>query len=302
MSPTSYADKRDLGYVDLESNDHTDGHSATMSSNIPIETVPYRVKSPFAKEMMAEFLATFITMLFGLACMAQVVLSEESSGSFVTIALAWGMAYFFGITVGGGVSGAHLNPTVTVTLALLKMLPWKKVPFYILVQTIAAYVSALVVYLLYRPMFNAVDPDRTSTHTIFATYPHEHVDTFTCFLTEFFAAALLILGILALLDQHNRPIGAKACPPAVGVLVSTIAMGFAMNTGLAANPARDLGPRLFMLTAGWGSRVFSLNHYYFWVPLVAPILGGAAGAGVYEGMIGHHHADKSRGPHPEYRF
>ncbi|GMF33346.1 unnamed protein product [Phytophthora lilii] len=302
MPSDAFNEKHDLGYVDLEAHD---GHSTTTGSHAHLEQVadvPYQVKSPFAKEMMAEFLATFICMLFGLSCMAQVTLSGGSAGSFVTIALAWGFAYFLGISVGGGVSGAHLNPTVTVTLALLKMLPWKKVPFYILVQTVASYVSALVVYILYRPMFNIVDPDRTTTHTVFATFPHENVGNFTCFLTEFLAAALLILGILALLDHHNRPIGRHAVPPAIGVLVSAIAMGFAMNTGLAANGARDLGPRLFMLTAGWGSRVFTLNHYYFWIPLVAPIMGGAAGAFVYEAMVGYHHAGRSHGPYPEYRF
>ncbi|KAG6973131.1 hypothetical protein JG688_00003634 [Phytophthora aleatoria] len=295
-------EKQDLGYVDLEAHD---GHSTTTGSHTHLHdavNLPFQVKSQFAKEMMAEFLATFICMLFGLSCMAQVSLSGGSAGSFVTIALAWGFAYFIGISIGGGVSGAHLNPTVTVTLALLKMLPWKKVPFYILVQTIASYVSALVVYILYRPMLNEIDPDRTTTHTVFATFPHENVGNFTCFLTEFLAAALLILGILALLDQHNRPIGRHAVPPAIGVLVSAIAMGFAMNTGLAANGARDLGPRLFMLTAGWGSRVFTLSHYYFWIPLVAPIMGGAAGAFVYEGMISYHHPNRAHGPYPEYRF
>ncbi|KAK1936665.1 Aquaporin-3 [Phytophthora citrophthora] len=302
MPSDALNEKHELGYVDLEAHD---GHSTTRGSHVHLGSavdVPFQVKSPFAKEMMAEFLATFICMLFGLSCMAQVTLSGGSAGSFVTIALAWGFAYFLGISIGGGVSGAHLNPTVTVTLALLKMLPWKKVPFYILVQTVAAYVSALVVYIVYRPLFNTVDPDRTTTHTVFATFPHENVGNFTCFVTEFLAAGLLILGILALLDQHNRPIGRHAVPPAIGVLVSAIAMGFATNTGLAANAARDLGPRLFMLTAGWGSRVFTLNDYYFWIPLVAPILGGAAGAFVYEAMVGYHHAGRSHGPYPEYRF
>uniref|UniRef100_H3GAJ3 Aquaporin n=1 Tax=Phytophthora ramorum TaxID=164328 RepID=H3GAJ3_PHYRM len=251
---------------------------------------------------MAEFLATFVCVVFGLACTAQVTLSEGSAGSFVTVALAWGFAYFLGISVGGGVSGAHLNPTITVALAVIQMFPWKKVPIYILVQTVAAYVSALVVYILYRPLLNEVDPDRTTSHAIFATYPHANVGNFTCFLTEFFAAAVLILGLLALLDQHNRPIGRRAVPAAVGVLVSAIAMGFAVNTGLAINAARDLGPRLLMLTMGWGSHVFSLNHYYFWVPLVAPILGGAVGGIAYEGMVGYHHVGRSRGPYPEYRF
>ncbi|KAG7386627.1 hypothetical protein PHYPSEUDO_015411 [Phytophthora pseudosyringae] len=302
MPSDAVSEKRDLGYVDLEA---LDGHSTTTGSHTHLDdpvNVPFQVKSQFVKEMMAEFLATFICMLFGLSCMAQVTLSGGSAGNFVTIALAWGFAYFLGISIGGGVSGAHLNPTVTVTLALLKLLPWKKVPFYIFVQTVAAYMSALVVYIVYRPMFNEVDPERTTTHTVFATFPHENVDNLTCFVTEFLAAALLILGILALLDQHNRPIGRHAVPPAIGVLVSAIAMGFAMNTGLAANGARDLGPRLFMLTTGWGSRVFTLNHYYFWIPLVAPIMGGAAGAFVYEAMVSYHHPGRSRGQHPEYRF
>ncbi|RLN91727.1 hypothetical protein BBJ28_00025893, partial [Nothophytophthora sp. Chile5] len=83
-------------YVDMEGHDAVNGlHHLT-----PVESVPYMVKSQFAKEMMAEFVATFVTMLFGLACMTQVVLSAEASGSFVTIALCWGLAFFFGITVG----------------------------------------------------------------------------------------------------------------------------------------------------------------------------------------------------------
>ncbi|KAG6584889.1 putative aquaporin [Phytophthora cinnamomi] len=293
---------------DLEKNDHTYFDVGTpepvnhLHHLTPVETVPYLVKSQFVKAMMAEFLAMFVTMLFGFCCMLQTVLSSGTDGSFVTIALCWGLAFFFGITIAGGVSGSHLNPAITTTLALLGMLPWKQVPFYILSQLLGAYVASFFAYILYRPMLNELDPNRMTTHTIFATYPHENVGNFTCFATEVVATALLVMGILALLDHHNRPIGEKAAPAAIGALVSTIAMGFAMNSGLAMNPARDLGPRLFIWSAGWGSRVFSLNHYYFWVPIVAPILGGAVGAFIYEGMIGYHHAEKSRGPPPEYRF
>ncbi|KAJ8569109.1 hypothetical protein ON010_g6151 [Phytophthora cinnamomi] len=207
MSADAYNDKHGDEYVNLEAHD---GLSTDVGSLNGVTHVPYQVKSEFARQMMAEFFATFICVVFGLACTAQVTLSSGTAGSFVTVALAWGFAYFLGITVGGGVSGANLNPTVTVALALLGMLPWKKVPFYILAQTVASYVAAMVVYILYRPMLNIVDPERTSTNAIFATYPHENVGNFTCFLTEFFAAALLVVGFLALLDEHNRPIGRKA--------------------------------------------------------------------------------------------
>ncbi|GMF62106.1 unnamed protein product [Phytophthora fragariaefolia] len=299
MSADAYNDKHGDEYVNLEAHD---GLSTDVGSLNGMAPMPYQVKSAFARQIMAEFFATFICVVFGLACTAQVTLSSGTAGSFVTVALAWGFAYFLGITVGGGVSGANLNPTVTVALALLGMLPWKKVPFYILAQTVASYGAALVVYILYRPMLNIMDPERMSTNAIFATYPHENVGNFTCFLTEFFAAALLVVGFLALLDEHNRPIGRYAVPPAIGVLVSAIAMGFGMNTGLAINAARDLGPRLLMLTVGFGSRVFSLNHYYFWIPLVAPILGGAVGGIAYLGMVGYHHPGRSFGPYPEYRY
>ncbi|KAG3180317.1 hypothetical protein PC128_g15612 [Phytophthora cactorum] len=101
MPSDAFNEKQDLGYVDLEAHD---GHSTTTGSHTHLHdavNLPFQVKSQFAKEMMAEFLATFICMLFGLSCMAQVTLSGGSAGSFVTIALAWGFAYFIGISIGG---------------------------------------------------------------------------------------------------------------------------------------------------------------------------------------------------------
>lgn len=299
MSADGYAvnDKGDA-YVNLEAHDDTDAGSI---NNIAAD-VPGQVKSLFTRQLMAEFFGTFIMVSFGLGATAQITLSSGTAGTFITVAITWGVAYFLGISVAGGVSGGHLNPTVTVAVAALGMLPWKKVPFYFLVQLLASYIAALVVYILYRPMLNIVDPDRMATNAIFATYPLANVGNFTCFLTEFFAAAVLVVGFLAVQDQHNRPIGRAAVPPAIGVIVSAIAMAFGMNTGLAINAARDLGPRLLMWTVGFGSRVFSLNHYYFWIPLVAPILGGAVGGIAYEGLVGYHHPTRSHGPYPEFRY
>lgn len=297
MSADAYNDKNGDAYVNLDAHDTDVGSINHVTANVPLQ-----VKSLFTRQLMAEFFATFIMVSFGLGATAQITLSSGTAGTFITVALTWGIAYFLGITVAGGVSGGHLNPTVTVAVAALGMLPWKKVPFYLLAQLLASYIAALVVYILYRPMLSIVDPERTSTNAIFATYPLANVGNFTCFLTEFFAAAVLVVGFLAVQDQHNRPIGRQAVPAAIGVLVSAIAMAFGMNTGLAINAARDLGPRLLMWTVGFGSRVFSLNHYYFWIPLVAPILGGAVGGIAYEGMVGYHHPTRSHGPYPEFRY
>ncbi|DAZ94880.1 TPA: hypothetical protein N0F65_008024 [Lagenidium giganteum] len=146
-----------------------------------------------------------------------------------------------------------------------------------------------MVYLVYYPMFNVVDPDRNTTQGVFATYPHAKVPNATAFLTEVFGTALLLGGIFAIGDQLNKPASPYSSPGAVALLVVAIGMAFGMNSGYAINPARDFGPRLFTLCAGWGSKVFTLNHNYFWIPIVAPLIGGAIGGGVYVGLIEAHH-------------
>ncbi|ETI50867.1 hypothetical protein F443_05658 [Phytophthora nicotianae P1569] len=125
----AYNDKNGDAYVNLDTHDTDVGSINNVTANVPLQ-----VKSLFARQLMAEFFATFIMVSFGLGATAQITLSSGTAGTFITVALTWGIAYFLGITVAGGVSGGHLNPTVTVAVAALGMLPWKKVPFYLLVQ------------------------------------------------------------------------------------------------------------------------------------------------------------------------
>ncbi|KAG3244997.1 hypothetical protein PI124_g10239 [Phytophthora idaei] len=139
-------------------------------------------------------------------------------------------------------------------------------------------------------MFNTIDPNKDSTQGVFATYPYSSdVPVGTCFLTEVVGTALLLGGIFAIGDELNKPASPYSQPGAVALLVVAIGMAFGMNSGYAINPARDFGPRLFSLCAGWGSRVFTMRDHYFWVPIVGPILGGAIGGGVYIGLVEHHH-------------
>ncbi|KAI9909707.1 hypothetical protein PsorP6_014784 [Peronosclerospora sorghi] len=251
---------------------------------------PFQLKSSLLRECLAEFLGTFILVLFGEGVIAQVVLSEGTKGDYTTICLGWGVGILLGIHVSGGVSGAHINPAITTTLALFHRFEWRKVIPYIVAQTIGAFVAAALVYAIYKPLFDIADPAVTTGYGVFATYPYSNdVSVGTCFLTEMVGTALLLCGLFAIGDELNKPANPYSQPAAVALLVVGIGMAFGMNTGFALNPARDFGPRLFTMCAGWGSQVFKLRHSYFWVPIVAPIVGGAIGAGAYVGLVEHHH-------------
>lgn len=284
--PTSHADKTEHGYMDLEAHEVNGGAPPTNTSR-------FALKNTHAREIFAEFMAVFVMMSFGLGATCQSILSSDKYGDFTQITIGWGIGVLFGIHIAGGVSGSHLNPSITFAAAVFGMFPWKKVPAYCLAQTLAAYIAALFIYIIYRPMLNVADPNRETTHALFATYPNEYTTNFTGFLTEVFATGLLVAGIFAVLDQHNRPASPFSAPNAVALLVVGIGSAFSLNTGCAINPARDFGPRLMMLTAGWGSHVFSLNHYYFWIPIVGPTVGGVLGGLVYIMLVGHHHPGKA---------
>nr|CCA23301.1 aquaporin putative [Albugo laibachii Nc14] len=249
----------------------------------------YGTKNQLLRECLAEFLGTFVLVCFGDGVVAQVVLSKQTSGMYLSINLCWGLGVLFGIHCSGGVSGAHLNPAVSTTLALFRRFSWRKVPFYILAQLLGAFCGAAMVLAIYYPVFNVVDPERKTTHGVFATYPGEAVSNGSAFLCEVFGTALLVGGIFAIGDRHNKPASPYSAPSAIALLVVAIGMAFGMNTGYAINPARDLSPRFLSAIGGWGFKTFSMRNYYFWVPILGPILGGAIGAGVYQLCVEMHH-------------
>uniref|UniRef100_M4BD99 Aquaporin n=1 Tax=Hyaloperonospora arabidopsidis (strain Emoy2) TaxID=559515 RepID=M4BD99_HYAAE len=251
---------------------------------------PYQVKSPLLRECLAEFIGTMVLIMFGDGVVAQVKLGGGNHGDYLSINLCWGLGVLFGIHASGGVSGGHLNPAVTTTLFLYGRIERRKVIPYIIAQVLGAFVAAFFVWAIYYPLLDPVSLDRESTRSIFATYPYnDDVSIGTCFLTEVVGTALLLGGIFALGDELNEPASPYTKPGAVALLVTGIGMAFGLNTGYAINPARDFGPRFFSLCAGWGSDVFTLRDYYFWVPIVGPILGGAIGGGIYIGLVEYHH-------------
>ena len=246
------------------------------------------------REMLAEFFGTFILIVFGVGVVAQVVLSKSSAGTFLSINIAWGLAVMMGCYVSAGVTGAHLNPAVTLALAVHRKFPWGKVLPYSLAQIAGAFVASAVVYLTYREALTAFDggvrqvAGAQGTAGIWATYPQQFLSTFPGgVIDQVVGTALLVAVIFGITDSRNSPAPAGLAPVVVGLLVVLIGATFGFNSGYAINPARDFGPRLFTFVAGWGSEVFRAGNSWWWVPVVAPCIGGIAGGWMYDAFIGH---------------
>jgi glycerol uptake facilitator protein len=260
-------------------------------------------------EYGSEFLGTFVLIMFGdgVVAMAVAALNQSgrgediflASGDWLLIALGWGMAVALAIYVAGGISGAHINPAVTLAFAVFRDFPWRKVPGYMAAQVFGAFVAAALLYLNYKQAINSYEAanditrgeeNSIPTFSIFATFPAEfYSNAAGPFLDELIGTALLVGIVVALVDQYNQAPRANLGPLLVGLLVFGIGMSFGANSGYAINPARDLGPRLFAWIQGWGDIAVPGNYGwvdgYMWVPIVAPLVGGLIGVLIYDFFI-----------------
>ncbi len=255
-------------------------------------------KNTLRGELLAEFLGTLVLIALGDGVVAMVVLfgsgpngaalpGEVVKGGYTNITLGWGLAVLMGIIVAGRVSGAHLNPAVTLSLAVFRDFPWRKVLPYSAAQVAGAFAGAALVYVNYLPAFNHVDPERINTAGVFTTFPakFENVPIIWHFglLDQVVGTALLVGLILAIVDPRNRPVSEGWQPLAVGLVVVAIGVSWGGMHGYAINPARDFGPRLFTLAAGFKDTGF--DNYVFLIPIVGPLVGGLLGALVYDRVI-----------------
>ena len=260
-----------------------------MEYTYALQTSPrVPARQSLVAELIAEFLGTFVLMLFGIGVVAMVVLfpgrtpGELIHGGYTNITLGWGLAVTMGIYVAGKVSGAHLNPAVTLALAVFRGFPWKKVLPYSLVQIAGAFTAAAVVFLNYRPAFRLVDPGLEKTAGVFTTFPAFPALPQAGFLDQLIGTALLVLLVFAITDEFNSPPGANLTPLMVGLVVVAIGMSFGGMHGYPINPARDFGPRLFTALVGFRNNGLTDGAATWWVPIVAPLAGGLVGAAVYD--------------------
>ncbi|KAJ1112820.1 hypothetical protein NDU88_001081 [Pleurodeles waltl] len=255
----------------------------------------FRTKNVHVRCGLAEFLGTFILILFGCGSVAQMELSGFAKAQFLSVNMAFGYAVTAGAYVCAGVSGAHLNPAVSLAMFLLRRMTFKLMLVYCLAQFLGAFFGAAIVFALYFDAlyvysggnFTVVGPQATAG--IFASYPSEHLSVINGFTDQVIATAALLICILAVVDEKNNaaPVGLQ--PFVIGLMVLLVGLAMGFNCGYPINPARDLAPRLFTAIAGWGLEVFSAGNHWWWVPVLGPLVGGLIGAIIYELFVEIHH-------------
>ena len=241
-------------------------------------------------ELSGEFAGTLVMVLIGLGAEAAVLTGGGHFGDFTLITLAWGLGVTCAVYVSARLSGPHLNPALTIGLAVCRKFPWRKVCPFILAQLAGGFVAALIVRAGYSELLLRYDPGTTiKSQLVFSTLPGNGlfpVGLPTAFATELVATALLVFVICALITPANNPPLANLTPLLIGWLVVAVGMSWGANSGYAINPARDLGPRMVSLLTGYESALHDQNgNLYFWLPVVAPILGGVLGAGLFRLLI-----------------
>jgi glycerol uptake facilitator protein len=234
--------------------------------------------------LLAELLGTMILVVLGDGVVANVVLQRTKGhdSGWIVITAGWGFAVTIAVYCVGSISGAHLNPAVTLGLATIGTFPWKDVVPYIAAQMTGAFIGAVVVWLTYLPHW-AATPDPDAKLAVFCTAPAIRKPPQNL-ITEIVGTLILVLGILAVLSPANLDQGSDWSrgfgPVLVGVIVWSIGLSIGGPTGYAINPARDLGPRIahaVLPIPGKGSSDWS----YAWVPVVGPLIGGVLGALAY---------------------
>ena len=240
---------------------------------------------------LAEFVGTLILILLGDGVVAGVLLrySKAENAGWVVITLAWGLAVAMAVYAVGRISGAHINPAVTVGLASIGAFDWVMVPGYIIAQLLGAFVGAVLVWLQYLPHWKETE-DTALKLGVFSTGPAIR-NTAANFIAEFIGTVMLVFGVLAIVttfgadvmgDPNLAQAFQTALPPLlIGFLVVVIGMSLGGPTGYAINPARDLGPRIahaVLPIAGKGDSDWG----YSWIPVVAPLVGGVVGALLFQ--------------------
>lgn len=285
-----------------------------------------KFRAKYLKEALAEFLGTLILVLFGGAVGAQVNISAQSqknsfdnalsalnttgvdpnmlntisamknlfvpgsAGTFDDVAMGWAggvaMAYF--AAGGGAVSGAHLNPGLTLNAFIFRGLPLVKVPIYWTAQMFGGWVGGLIVFMYYRKAISENFDDYHKLQQVagfFCTFPLEYLSPGRQFVSELLCSALLQIGIFSMTDPYTA-LSTHIFPVGLFILIFTLLASLALQTGAAMNPARDLGPRMALYTVGFDRHMLWVaHHHYCWVPIVGPLIGTMLGALVYDVAI-----------------
>jgi glycerol uptake facilitator protein len=295
----------------------------TMERMLPRSTPFMRLRATLGGEMLAEFFGTFVLILIGDGSVALAVVGLPGSGrqnlaidpfgpgNWLIIAFGWAFAVTFAVYAAGGVSGAHINPAVTLSFAARRGFPWRKVVPYWVAQVAGALTAAAVVKATYWGAINWFNETRQipkseslDTFAIFATFPAEYWngDWTGPFVDQIVGTAILVALIAALIDGRNLAPKGNVSALLIGLVVAAIGLAYGTNAGYAINPARDLGPRLFTYADGWGPLAFPGRFEWFdnywWIPIAGPLIGGLLGILLYDFFIGQVLKARAEAPVP----
>ncbi|MFZ5816569.1 MAG: MIP/aquaporin family protein [Bacillota bacterium] len=252
------------------------------------------MRKTFTGELMAEFLGTALLVLLGNGVVATAILMGAYQGQWQP-SILWGLTVAGLVYIFGGVSGAHFNPAVTLTVAFFRDFPKAKILPYILAQVAGGFAGSAVLHGLISSRLTAFEASKNivrdtaageATARIFSTYPGTDVSAMNAFFIEIVITMMLLMVILAITDnrQAGAPQGGLG-PVVVGATVALLVGIGGPWTMAALNPARDLGPRLWMAVAGWGPTAVPGPGGYMWVPILGPIVGGILAGFVYENLV-----------------
>lgn len=237
------------------------------------------------REALAEALGVFVQLTIGFCVDLSVTVANQGNPN--TTAWTWGLATMMAIYISGGVSGAHLNPTITIMLWFFRGFPKRKMPEYFAAQFLAAFCAGLAAYGIYYDSIQnyLLLNSETGIITSFVTSQRQAwIGPGTAFFNEFMGTAILAVTVMALGDDQNAPPGAGMNSLIIGLVVTCLSMSFAYQTGAAFNPSRDFGPRLALLAVGFPKDLFT-NPFWFYGPWVGSLSGAFMGAFLYDFFI-----------------
>jgi glycerol uptake facilitator protein len=245
-------------------------------------------------ELVSEAVAVFIIIAFGDSVAAMYTLYDPSpyQHAYWGVCIVWGLAVTIAIYTTASVSGCHANPAVTLALAIYRKFSWKKVVPYCIAQTVGGFVGAAIVYVLFSPVIDQFNNLHHVTRAaggaagVFFTHPGLAITPMHAFSDQIILTAFLIFGIFAVTEQYNEQApGANFGAVIIGLIVAVIGASMGYLEAWAINPARDFGPRLFCFFTGWGSSALPSPDNYWWIPIVAPLIGGVVGGLAYQVLI-----------------
>lgn len=298
------------------------------------------VKHSYLKEFLAEFMGTMVMVGFGSAVCCQVfaagkiqqdqfdqaldaltntseqlvetaktfkyLVTSSNGGTFDDVAFGWAAAVVMGYFCAGGsaISGAHLNPSITVANFIFRGFPARKIPYYIAGQLVGGFTGALIIFIFYKKVLQEAYTEwwiSESVASMFCVFPKSFLSTTRQFVSEFVCTAFLQASTFALTDPYTC-LSSDIFPLLLFVQIYMINASMSYQTGSAMNMARDMGPRLALYAVGFDRKVLWSNHkHFFWVPMVAPLIGSLTGALVYDVCIYQGHESPVNWPLDVYK-